>query len=368
MSSKRPCTDSDHESPLTHQRGKKTEQGRFPQRAYRQRLKAKLEGLEDEVLSPQELFIDAAPTPSLEIIDHPLDLKAASTTYPEVPTPAAHHDLLAGAVFDLASIDPAYPSEGCLGSHHMDFQSASAYHDSLSQDGTSLSLDPRYVPRKLQDDCSFINIPSYFERSKPGPLGYIHPEIPSHAAINPRGGRSIDRAAPVQDRIRHIVDSATEAGFTTFDEAIEAYYTESFDETSPLDRDQRLSRNRRLPRLLGALRDASKDWSHWERRGFQEQITQGAEDILLDELDLFKKKYTETEFLRDMTNSELGGGQNAGTGRGSSNRRTFQDNLPNLWALATTLVARSNASKHDSDCEAVLRIMENLCAPPSNGS
>lgn len=209
----------------------------------------------------------------------------------------------------------------------MDFQTASDFHTSLSPHGTSLSLDPRNVPRRLQDDCSIINIPSYFERSKPGPLEYVRPEIPSHAATNPRGGRSIDRAAPVQDRIRHIVDSATEAGFTTFDEAIEAYYTETFDETSPLDRDQRLSRNRRLPRLLGALRDASKDWSHWERRGFQEQITQGAEDILVDELELFRKEYTDNTFLREMTNSELGGGQTAGTSRGSSNRRTFQDNV-----------------------------------------
>ncbi|KAK3943770.1 bZIP transcription factor [Diplogelasinospora grovesii] len=330
MSFKRPCPDSDHESPLGHQRGKKTEQVRFPQRAYRERLKAKLEGLEDEVPAPQELFIDAAPTPRSEIINPPLDSKAASTTYPEVATPAAHHDLMTGAVFDL---DAAYPSEGCLGSHHMDFQTASDFHTSLSPHSTSLSLDPRNVPRRLQDDCSVINIPSYFERSKPGPLEYVRPEIPSHAATNPRGGRSIDRAAPVQDRIRHIVDSAIEAGFTTFDEAIEAYYTETFDETSPLYRDQRLSRNRRLPRLLGALRDASKDWSHWERRGFQEQITQGAEDILVDELELFRKEYTDTAFLREMTNSELGGGQTAGTSRGSSNRRTFQDNVSQTYGL-----------------------------------
>ncbi|KAI8665893.1 BZIP transcription factor [Fusarium keratoplasticum] len=370
MSFKRPCPDPDHESPLGHQRGKKTEHGLFPQRAYRERLKAKLEGLEDEVPAPQELFIDAAPTPRSEITNPPLDSKAASTTYPDVATPAAHHDLMTSAAFDLASIDAAYPSEGCLGSHHLDFPTASDFHASLSPHGTSLSLDPQNVLRRLQDDCSVINMPSYFERSKPGPLEYVRPEIPSHSATNPhpRGGRSIDRAAPVQDRIRHIVDSAIEAGFTNFDEAIEAYYTETFDETSPLDRDQRLSRNRRLPRLLGALRDASKDWSHWERRGFQEQITQGAEDILVDELELFRKEYPDTAFLREMTSSELGGGQTAGTSRGSRNRRTFQDNLPNLWALATTLVARTNASRHDSDCEAVLRIIEALCASRSNGS
>lgn len=164
------------------------------------------------------------------------------------------------------------------------------------------------------------------------------------------------RAAPVQDRIRYIVDSVIEAGFTTFDEAIEAYYTETFDDASPLDRDQRLSRNRRLPRLLGALRDASKDWSHWERRGFQEQITQGAEDILVEELELFRKEYTDTAFLREMTTSELGGGQTAGTGRGSNNRRTFQDSVrafpnpppsqfPSIFLLEPFFLSESHRTK-----------------------
>lgn len=68
-----------------------------------ERLKAKLKGLEDEVPAPQELFIDAAPTPSSEIVNPTLDSNAASTTYPEVATPAAHQDLMTGAVFDLGA-------------------------------------------------------------------------------------------------------------------------------------------------------------------------------------------------------------------------------------------------------------------------
>ncbi|GAB0139053.1 hypothetical protein EsDP_00007269 [Epichloe bromicola] len=324
MSFKRPCPDSDHESPPSHCRAKKAEQSRFPHRGYRERLKAKLEGLEDDVPAPQQLFIDAAPTPSSENMNPPLDSQAASTTYPDVQTPAAHDDIMTGTFFDL---DATYPSQGCLGSHHLNFQTPSDFNTPLSPHDTPLSLDPRDVSRILQDDCSVIDIPSYFERSKPGPLDYLRPGIPSHHATISRGGRTIDRGAPLPDRIRHIVDSAIEAGFTTFDEAIEAYYTENFGESSPLDRDQRLSRNRRLPRLLGALRDASKDWSHWERRGFQEQITQGAEDILVDELQLFRKDYIDAAFLREMTNTELGGDQTVGTGQGSSTRRTFQDNV-----------------------------------------
>lgn len=77
-----------------------------------ERLKAKLEGLEDEVPAPQELFIDAAPTPRSEIINSSLDSKAASTPYPEVATPAAHHDLMTGAVFDLGA---SAASDFCFG-------------------------------------------------------------------------------------------------------------------------------------------------------------------------------------------------------------------------------------------------------------
>lgn len=179
--------------------------------------------------------------------------------------------------------------------------------------------------RESQDNCSTIAVSPWFGLSKPGPIEKARPHSVGHVNANGKAA-NIDCSSPVQDRIRHIVGQATKAGFATFDEAIEAYYTESFDETSQLDRDQRLSRNRRLPRLLGTLRDASKGWSHWERRGFQEQITQGAEDILVEELNLFKTQCPDLAFRRDIVNMELEMTE-AGTNRIMSNSRKFQDHV-----------------------------------------
>ena len=99
--------------------------------------------------------------------------------------------------------------------------------------------------------------------------------------------RKVDATAPLQDRIRYIIDQAVAIGFGTLDEVVAAYYTEMFEHTSLLCQDQRLSRNRRLPQLLSILHNAAKDWGEWERRGFREQITQGAEEILVEELNSF---------------------------------------------------------------------------------
>ncbi|TQN66295.1 Transcription factor radR, partial [Colletotrichum shisoi] len=90
-----------------------------------------------------------------------------------------------------------------------------------------------------------------------------------------------------QGRVRHVIEQAAAVGFETLDEAIAAYYTETFEDVPSLYQEQRLSRNRRLPRLLSTLQSAAKGWSEWERRGFQEQIAMGAEELLVQELRTF---------------------------------------------------------------------------------
>lgn len=90
-----------------------------------------------------------------------------------------------------------------------------------------------------------------------------------------------------QGRVRHVMEQAAAVGFETLDEAVAAYYTETFEDMPSLYQEQRLSRNRRLPRLLNTLHSAAKGWSEWERRGFQEQITLGAEEVLVQELNTY---------------------------------------------------------------------------------
>ncbi len=71
--------------------------------------------------------------------------------------------------------------------------------------------------------------------------------------------RNVDATAPLQERIRYVMEMSAAAGFATLDDAVASYYTEIFENTSPLYQDQRLSRNRQLPRLLSILNNAAKD-------------------------------------------------------------------------------------------------------------
>lgn len=73
------------------------------------------------------------------------------------------------------------------------------------------------------------------------------------------------------------------AGFDSFDALVSAYYCGNFGEASFLANEQRLSRNRRLPKVIDDVFQATKQWSAWERRGFQEEILKTAESMLKSE-------------------------------------------------------------------------------------
>lgn len=92
----------------------------------------------------------------------------------------------------------------------------------------------------------------------------------------------------MEERLRFVTDQAKAMGFPSFDDAVMAYYNHSFPESSPLYNEQRLSRNRRLPRVLATVRESAQEWSEWERRGFQEEIVRSAEENLVREFHAFK--------------------------------------------------------------------------------
>lgn len=106
-----------------------------------------------------------------------------------------------------------------------------------------------------------------------------------------------DKSAMIEDRMAYVLEGAKAVGFQTFDESIVAYYTTCFDEVPSLYDQQRLSRGRRLPQFLAACCGAARGWSDWERRGFQGEILQGAEDTLVRELKTFKSSASFSEWL-----------------------------------------------------------------------
>lgn len=74
-------------------------------------------------------------------------------------------------------------------------------------------------------------------------------------------------------------------GFDSFDSVVTAYYSHNFDGPSPLSTEQRLSRNRHLPKVLADVFDAAKNRRDWERRGLHDEILKQAESVLVSEGD-----------------------------------------------------------------------------------
>lgn len=110
------------------------------------------------------------------------------------------------------------------------------------------------------------------------------PEVtgPDSSTISPMPQPAAENI-PLDERMEGIMEKVRAAGFESFDALVSAYYCGSFGEASPLANEQRLSRNRRLPKVIDNVFQATTQWSAWERRGFQEEIFKTAESMLKSE-------------------------------------------------------------------------------------
>ena len=82
-----------------------------------------------------------------------------------------------------------------------------------------------------------------------------------------------------------ILEAAKLQGFGSFDDMVSAYYTGLFEVGSQLQIAQKLSRNRRIPEILQAIRDSARKWTRWEANGYEDEIIRSAEAVLVDEFD-----------------------------------------------------------------------------------
>ncbi|KAK4140271.1 uncharacterized protein C8A04DRAFT_15112 [Dichotomopilus funicola] len=109
-----------------------------------------------------------------------------------------------------------------------------------------------------------------------------------------------DDAAPradaaIEDRFEYVLACAKRAGFDGFDAMALQYYAHNFDGRSPLALEQRLSRNRQLPRLLSELSRRSGSWSAWQRSGFLDETLKAAEQICARECGEYRAAERERE-------------------------------------------------------------------------
>ena len=87
----------------------------------------------------------------------------------------------------------------------------------------------------------------------------------------------------LEERFERIMEQVEAAGFESFDALVATYYSAPFGEASPLANEQRLSRNRRLPKVVSDVFQATRQWSGWERTGFYEEILRSTETMLISE-------------------------------------------------------------------------------------
>ncbi len=125
------------------------------------------------------------------------------------------------------------------------------------------------------DGAGFSHIPrSTAAPMDPAMIPTSHPSIPLVHGHAPRS---------TSERVEGILEHVQAAGFESFDELVTAYYSGTFQPTSSMANEQRLSRNRRLPKVLADIFHAADLWSPWERRGLSEEILNTAEFMLTSE-------------------------------------------------------------------------------------
>lgn len=95
----------------------------------------------------------------------------------------------------------------------------------------------------------------------------------------------LTKHALLHELFEYISDPLESSAVPNFDSLVTEYYCETFPDSSPLANEQRLSRNRRLPKVVADLFSAAQTWTAWEAHGFHEEILKTAEAKLISESD-----------------------------------------------------------------------------------
>ncbi|KAH8653257.1 hypothetical protein BGZ60DRAFT_419837 [Tricladium varicosporioides] len=151
------------------------------------------------------------------------------------------------------------------------------------------------------------------------------------------------RDASLNDRFEKILDCTEAAGFENFDALVTSYYNaskEDFDESSYLANEQRLSRSRRLPKVIADVFEGAKNWSVLESRGFHEEILKTTELMLASERASMRNplNFSISPYSRTEANNT-----SAWTSTVSSSKMTIQNELPNLLALMMSVASDNRA-------------------------
>ncbi|KAI9152064.1 Transcription factor lcsF [Paramyrothecium foliicola] len=174
--------------------------------------------------------------------------------------------------------------------------------------------------------------------------------------IAPTSTSMASQQTSLDERFERIMEQVEAAGFDSFDALVTTYYSAKFGEVSPLAHEQRLSRNRRLPKVVADVFHATGQWSGWERTGFYEEILRSTESMLINEST--GARNTLVSKLAPMIEAQKMMGGQATAESILAMKRTIQDELPNSWALTMALAADQRVSwQHDRSNTALATVL-----------
>ncbi|KAJ4415712.1 hypothetical protein N0V85_002587 [Neurospora sp. IMI 360204] len=100
----------------------------------------------------------------------------------------------------------------------------------------------------------------------------------------PKQPASLPTKRPTLDeRMETVMERVETAGFDSFDALATLYYKAKFGDSSSLAVEQRLSRNRRLPKLFADVFSAAQEWGAREQRPLFDEILRISEGMLISE-------------------------------------------------------------------------------------
>ncbi|KAJ4858302.1 hypothetical protein T069G_06569 [Trichoderma breve] len=174
------------------------------------------------------------------------------------------------------------------------------------------------------------------------PSAVLNSPVPESSNQNLRPAPQPVTQTALGERIGSIMEAVQAAGFDSFDALVSAYYCDTFGEASSLANEQRLSRNRRLPKVIADVFQATKGWSTWERRGFQEEILKTSEAMLISEGDGARSSVMSK--IEPLLDSHDPTNPDATADALINLKRSIQDELPNSWALTMALASGTRNS------------------------
>ncbi|KJK81228.1 hypothetical protein H634G_03762 [Metarhizium anisopliae BRIP 53293] len=153
------------------------------------------------------------------------------------------------------------------------------------------------------------------------------------------------RNAAMDERVESIIRHLQSIGFESFDDLATAYYSRTFSDLSPMTAGQHINRDRRLAKVILNVLQAADNWTHWERRGFHEEILRVAESVVTPELSATDdslvsqiRSLVETLDFQDLSKAESL----------ESMRDLIQHEMPNSWSLNMTLASGKGSMRHNN--------------------